>query len=454
MLREVLRHAQRFRVARHFVSARIADQEQRARACRAAAARCASSAASSPCASRGPNVPAPKGRLSQTWRVAHPPEPASAIDGLGIRVQRGKHPWQRRNRSRRQLDGAPGIRRRFLVLAADQPRRETVLHRAHPGRERRRFRETATRSSGARRRTSSASSSTWPAAARASAPNTAAIACASPASSSLLPARRFDDRRSGQAEPHAGQQRDSLRGAGQHRRAAEDIGDADHEHRNAGSAQVEQRGQRARERPVPPALASCRRTPADAARTTTAAGRSARARSNSRRSVSPWFAPALPPRKRSSCAASRTSAPPSVARATTTPSSSCGRDAPAREMRRRARRLERGIDRPDAARVGDGGDALPWRERAQRESGRSSARIPHMAICPGSGPAAGRDVREHDRTIRPHRREGHARTTCAANVGRDAGDDPEEASIANGSSSRRPGRSPAAAPWSAASIAP
>ena len=68
------------------------------------------------------------------------------------------------------------------------------------------------------------------------------------------------------------------------------------------------------------------------------AGRSARARSNSARSAAPCAAPTLPPRKRSSCAATSHGAPPIAMRAVTTPSSSCACDAKAREPRARAAR--------------------------------------------------------------------------------------------------------------------
>ena len=70
-------------------------------------------------------------------------------------------------------------------------------------------------------------------------------------------------------------------------------------------------------------FASCRRTPPDAQSRSTAAGRSASAILKRVRNDSAWLAPALPPRKRSSCAAMSTGAAPIVARAITTPSSSC-----------------------------------------------------------------------------------------------------------------------------------
>ena len=387
MLREVLRHAQRFRAARHLVSMGIADQEQRARARRRGSARCASSAASSPCASRGPKVPKPKGRLNHTWPVAHPPEPAR-------RDRRARHPRTARqassaaaDRGRRQLDRALGIRRGFLVPAADQPRREPLLHRAHPGRERHRFREARRDPAAQRAGVSGEQLDVAGRRARLGAEHRGdrlriARVEFAPA------ARRFDDRRSGQTEPHAGQERGPLRGTGQHRRAAEDIGDADHEHRNAGRAQVEQRGERAGERPVPPHWLRAGARPPDAARTTTAAGRSARARTNSRRSVSPWFAPALPPRKRSSCAASRT-APRPASRARRRrrhrPAPRCpsARDAataaaprtthrPTARCPGRRRRRCAPVARAGAARV-----------RSVERAARA-----HMAICPGSGPAA------------------------------------------------------------------
>ena len=99
-------------------------------------------------------------------------------------------------------------------------------------------------------------------------------------------------------------------------------------------------------------LASWSRTPPDAMSRTTAAGRSRRAAWKSARSASAWFAPALPPRKRSSCAATRTGAPAIVARAVATPSSACAvRRQPARcgESRGAARRSLTGAMLPGSA---------------------------------------------------------------------------------------------------------
>ena len=132
----------------------------------------------------------------------------------------------------------------------------------------------------------------------------------------------FDHLRTGQAEPGGRDERDTVGGAGEHRGAAEHVAHANRQRRarppRAGRAAPRARASassggiclveahaagRAEQRPQP-----------DVRRARTKRLRSARA----------WLAPALPPRKRSSCAATRTGAPPIVARATTTPSSSCG----------------------------------------------------------------------------------------------------------------------------------
>ena len=218
------------------------------------------------------------------------------------------------------------------------------------------------------RRTSSAlsaSNSTWPAAARASAPKTRATVAASPASSSLLPARRFDDRRPGEPEPHAGHERYPLRSARQDRRAAEDVGDTGNEHRNTSGAQIEKRRQRAGERPfgsvgfMQPHAPGCREND-DRGRTLGASElEQAPQRIGMIRARAAAQEPLVLRRDEDMRTIDRRAGDDDAVIV-------LGRDAPSREMRRRSRRVERGGNRPHASSVGDGGDALRGSERAQR----------------------------------------------------------------------------------------
>ena len=199
-------------------------------------ARAAPRRARAPRAAR--SVPNAEGPAQPDLALTHPPEPAGAIDGFGVRVQRA------RGSSAAAKVGVVASSTERSAPGADSSswRCRRAAPRAVPA-----SRAPTSRTASARarlcaiqRRTASGGvgqqldvTGRRPrlgAEHRGDRRRIAGVEFA-------LAARRFDDRRSGKTEPHAGQQCRSLRGAGQHRRAAEDVGDADDEHRNAGRAQ-------------------------------------------------------------------------------------------------------------------------------------------------------------------------------------------------------------------------
>ena len=170
--------------------------------------------------------------------------------------------------------------------------------------------------------TSSTMRSTFPREARAYAPNTAWTSSGRSASSSHLPCT--DSMTFGPDRPIRALVSSAVQSAAQAR-----IDDPPNTSPTAivstgtPAMRASNSARKARASASSAAFASCRRTPPEARRTTIAAGRSCCARTNSARNASPWFAPTLPRRKRSSCAAIITGAPATSMRAVATPSSSC-----------------------------------------------------------------------------------------------------------------------------------
>ena len=177
-------------------------------------------------------------------------------------------------------------------------------------------------------------------------------------------ARRFDDRRPGEPEPHAGHEGNPFRGTCQHRRAAEDVGNAGDQHRNAGGAQIEKRRQRAGKRPFGSVgfmqpHAPGRRENDHSSRTL---GASELEQAPQRIGMIRARAAAQEPLVLRCDEDMRT-----FDRRTGDDDAVIvlGRDTPTREMRRGPRRVERVVHRPYAPSVGDGGDACRGRQRAQ-----------------------------------------------------------------------------------------
>jgi hypothetical protein len=161
-----------------------------------------------------------------------------------------------------------------------------------------------------------------------------------------------------------GKKREAVGRAREHRRAAEHVADADRDDRDAGRAHVDGGAQRARERE----LGGVGLVQPHAAR----GEQQHRARRDARprrappapQSASPCRFPTDPRRKRSSCAATRTSRPSSARRPGNDAVVVARRDAEAREIGARAgRRVER-----ERARIRERGKACARFERGERDA--------------------------------------------------------------------------------------